>query len=292
MSTTLSPMCRVPGALAGSDCHGTAPSRAQSTLTVEGSSWKERMPRRMRSGTSEACSSSSYSIGATTEATTARRAVKVPSALCTVRARPSVSPMWSTGAEQRISPPSDVNRRARAWVRLPAPPSGTGKPTVWPSMLISSAHQPRPRGVQRDVGVPGVAGEQEARCLAVEAMATEVGRRREQVADELETPGTRQPDQSAERQPSLAGTASAGRRSATGRSGPTARTGPSRRRHHPGAGRRATTRSRRGCGRAAPTTRRGEGGRAPPERVARSARAPRARRTGSSVRQPPAGRRR
>ncbi len=53
-------------------------------------------------------------------------------------------PMWSTGAEQRISPPSDVNRRARAWVRLPAPPSGTGKPTVWPSMLISRPISPDP----------------------------------------------------------------------------------------------------------------------------------------------------
>ena len=88
MSATLSAMCRVPGAFAGADCHGTGPSRAQSTLIVDGSSWKERMPRRTRSGTSEACSSSSYSIGATTEATTARAAVKVPCALCTVRARP------------------------------------------------------------------------------------------------------------------------------------------------------------------------------------------------------------
>ncbi len=77
MSLTLSAMCRVPGAVAGGLAHGTGPLSAQSTLIVEGSSWKDFMPRRTRSGTSAGESRSSYSRGATTVATTARAARKV-----------------------------------------------------------------------------------------------------------------------------------------------------------------------------------------------------------------------
>ena len=73
---------------------------------VDGSSWKERMPRRTRSGTSAGASRSAYRLGAATPATTALRATTVsPSVVCTVRARPPEVPMRSTAAEQRISPP-------------------------------------------------------------------------------------------------------------------------------------------------------------------------------------------
>ena len=65
-------------------------------------------------------------------------AVRTPTAR-----RPSTSTR-STRESQRISPPSAVNRLARAWVSCPAPPSGTGKPTVWPSMHISTPISPEP----------------------------------------------------------------------------------------------------------------------------------------------------
>ena len=46
-SATLSATCTVPGAYGGVPAHGTAPSSAQSTLTVAGSSWKRFMPFRV-----------------------------------------------------------------------------------------------------------------------------------------------------------------------------------------------------------------------------------------------------
>ena len=75
----------------------------------------------------------------------------------------------------------------------PAPPSGTGKPTVCPSMLIRMRHQARTRGVERDVGVPGVAGQQQPGRVPAEVAVAQVGRRGQQLAHQTQTAGPPQP---------------------------------------------------------------------------------------------------
>jgi hypothetical protein len=50
--STESAMCTVPAAYGGGEDQGTGPSRAQSTLIVEGSSWKRCIARAVRAGRS------------------------------------------------------------------------------------------------------------------------------------------------------------------------------------------------------------------------------------------------
>ena len=145
MSATPSAMCTVPGALAGWLCHGTGALRAQSTLTVPGSSWKSLMPRRTRSGTSPRVEEVVVQLrrhdGGHHRPPGVERS-RLRCARCE-RAR------WRwrcarPGLAQRISPPRERRRRASAWVSSPAPPSGTGNPTVCPIMLIIRAIRPEP----------------------------------------------------------------------------------------------------------------------------------------------------
>ena len=143
--STESATCTVPGSYGGGVDHGTGASRAQSTLTVEGSSWNFFIALAVRAGTSSSRSRSPYSRGATTSAITACRAVnRSPPSVRTPVARPDSTSIRVTGVEQRISPPIDSIRRASACVSRPAPPSGTGKPTVWPSITSSSPMNPEP----------------------------------------------------------------------------------------------------------------------------------------------------
>ena len=118
--------------------------------------------------------------------------------MCTVRARPLEVPMRSTGVEQRISPPRDAQPPSQRRVSSPAPPSGTGNPTVWPIMLIISAIRPEPGESSGMSAWPGVAGEHDPRCLAAEAVAAEVGSGGEQGPHELEATGTAQVQQAGE----------------------------------------------------------------------------------------------
>jgi hypothetical protein len=55
--STESAMCTVPASYGGGDPHGTGLSRAQSTLTVDGSIWKWVIARAVRAGTSSSRSS-------------------------------------------------------------------------------------------------------------------------------------------------------------------------------------------------------------------------------------------
>ena len=145
MSSTESATWNVPGGYGGCDAHGTAPSSAQSTFTVPGSSWKERIERMVRAGRSGTATSPPYSLLAMTFASTARPAVtRSPSAVRTATARPPETSMPTTSAEQRISPPPARSRSARAWVSRPAPPCGAGKPTVWPNIDIKMPISPEP----------------------------------------------------------------------------------------------------------------------------------------------------
>ena len=57
---------------AGGSRQGTGPLSAQSTLTVPGSHWKDRICRRTRSGSWSQPTSRPYSAGADTSAMTAR----------------------------------------------------------------------------------------------------------------------------------------------------------------------------------------------------------------------------
>ena len=135
----------------------------------------------------------------------------------------------SPGAQHRISPPSDRIRRASAWVSSPAPPSGHREADGLAEHAQQQAHQPGARRVERDVGVAGVAGEQQPR-----------GRRRRTGRGPARWPGTssvrtksspptersRASARAARAAP--AGTARAARRPAGRRSGPTARRGRAR----------------------------------------------------------------
>ena len=152
---------RTPGASA----HGTGPSRAQSTLIVEGSSWKERIPFATRAGqVLGGDQAGRRGSGATTSATTARAAAtRSPPTSRTPVARPPSTSMPATSASHRITPPSDSRRRARARASSPAPPSGTGKPDGLADHRQQQPHQPGAGRVQRDVGVRGVPGEQQPR---------------------------------------------------------------------------------------------------------------------------------
>ena len=100
----------------------------------------------MRGGRSSGATRSPYSRDAMTSASTPCRA-RIVSLACRADADAPGGPRPAPGRparSQRISPPSAVNRFARAWVSRPAPPSGTGKPTVWPSMHISTPISPEP----------------------------------------------------------------------------------------------------------------------------------------------------
>ena len=137
--------CTVPGAYAGGCSQGTGPSRAQSTLMVAASSRKRCIARTTRAGSSAVGTRSPYNRVASTSATTARpAAIRSLPATSTPTARPRSTTTRVTGASQRISPPRDRTRRASDCVSSPAPPSGTGKPTVWPSMQSSSPITPDP----------------------------------------------------------------------------------------------------------------------------------------------------
>ena len=80
------------------------------------------------------------------------------------------SPGRRSTVDPRRPPRSSGSRRRATRTGAPAPgsarrrrPAGTGKPTVWPSMTSSTPMSPEPGASQRDVGVPGVAGEQQPR---------------------------------------------------------------------------------------------------------------------------------
>ena len=192
MSATPSAMCTVPGALAGWLCQGTGPLSAQSTLIVDGSSWKARMPRRTRRGRRPVESRSSYSCGATTVATTARRAsTSEPSAVCTVRARPPAVPMCSTGAGAADLATEGAQPSSQRLGELAGAALGDREADGLAHHAHQQGHQARAGGVEGDVGVAGVAGEQDPRRLAAEAVAAEVGGGGEQRPDELQPARTR-----------------------------------------------------------------------------------------------------
>ena len=106
MSVTPSAMCRVPGALAGRLCQGTGPLSAQSTLIVDGSSWKALHPAAHPVRYVGRVEQVVVQVGRRDRRHDGTLGVdESPSAVCTVRARPCEVPMRSTGLEQRISPP-------------------------------------------------------------------------------------------------------------------------------------------------------------------------------------------
>jgi hypothetical protein len=143
--STESARCTAPGAYGGGEAQGTGPSRAQSTFTVDGSIWKCLMASRVLLGRSSSCTRPPYRCGATTSAITPCRAMwRSPCSVTTPVALPPSTTTRVTSEEQRISPPRDSTRRASARVRFPAPPSGTGNPTVWPSMTRSRPIRPEP----------------------------------------------------------------------------------------------------------------------------------------------------
>ena len=221
---------RCPGRTPAAASQGTGPSSAQSTLTVPGSIRKPRIPRATRAGRSAGSSRRPKRWGAATSATTARRAAtRSPSASLDADGAAAVDVRTRvTSASQRISPPSAVNRRASAALSSPAPPSGTGKPTVWPEHRHQQPHQPGARRVERDVAVPGVA--RPAGCGAPRRRSgpSPARRRRQQGPDEAEPADAAEPGQPASSAGGPAGTASAGRRRGGPRSGPTRRRGRAR----------------------------------------------------------------
>ena len=102
------------------------------------------------------------SAGAGTSASTACRArTRLPSASRTPRARPADTSTSVTGTPQRTCTPSDSARRRRAVASIPAPPSGTGKPTSWPS--ITNSHPNR--------ALPALSGETSL-CIALPVSST------------------------------------------------------------------------------------------------------------------------
>ena len=166
------------------------------------------MPRRTRSGTSVAVEQLAVQPGGDDRGDhCAFRRRRAPS--CVDPCGPaSVEAMCSTGAAQRISPPSDASRRAKRLGQLAGPAPGTGKPTVCPIMLMQERHQARAGGVQGDVGVASVAGEQEARCVPAEPVGVR-GRRPASAGRgrARSPPAPAQAGQAAERRPARAGTA-------------------------------------------------------------------------------------
>ena len=165
MSATPSATCTVPGGTAGADAQGTGPSRAQSTFTVPGSSWKRRIARRTRSGTSRRRQQVAVQVGrghvgehGPPGADPLAADVRTPA-----RGRPAPRCRRPRASQPDLAAAGLAAGGPGRWVSLPAPPSGTGKPTVWPSMRHQQRHQARPGCVERDVRVPGVAGEQQPR---------------------------------------------------------------------------------------------------------------------------------
>ena len=67
-----------------------------------------------------------------------------PSASRTPLARPWSTSIRVTRAWQRMSPPRDSSRAARAAARFPAPPRATGNPTSWASIASSHPNRPDP----------------------------------------------------------------------------------------------------------------------------------------------------
>ncbi len=68
------------------------------------------------------------------------------------RPAPVTSIPTHLGVATDLAAAGDSNLRTRARARSPAPPSGTGKPTVWPSIVISSPISPEP-GASRGMSV-------------------------------------------------------------------------------------------------------------------------------------------
>ena len=104
-----------------------------------------------------------------------RRPNVSPSVVCTVRARPP------DGADPLDRPPSsgsrrpcDRSRRARAWVSMPGAALGDREADGLPHHAHQQRHQARARRVEGDVGVPGVARQQQPRSLAAEPVPAEV----------------------------------------------------------------------------------------------------------------------
>ena len=134
------PRCTVPAPRAPGAAHGMGSSSAQLTLRVASSQSNRRtssqepgrqVPRRRR-GRRRARARGRRRAPRAGPARSCRRRAAPP------RARPQETCTAVTGTPHRTCTPSDSARRRSAVASTPAPPSGTGKPTSWPS--ITSSH--------------------------------------------------------------------------------------------------------------------------------------------------------
>jgi hypothetical protein len=132
------PTCTVPAPCTPGARHGIGARNAQFTFTTGVSHWKRSRSARSAAGTTCDGSSSKYRLGADTSAMTARRARTLsPLAVRTPPARPPATSMRSTRCPVYSCAPAACARRANAAASSPAPPTGTGKPTSWPSIASS-----------------------------------------------------------------------------------------------------------------------------------------------------------
>ena len=139
-----------------------------------------------------------------TSATTARVGVDLGAVGASARRPPGRRgrrPCVTGASQQRTSPPRDSSRRTSAAIRLPAPPSGTGKPTDWARHAQHPAEEAADGRLRREVGVQRVAGDAAGGpprrrtpprpCAGPAAMAKRAKRsssRRLERADELQRP--------------------------------------------------------------------------------------------------------
>ena len=150
---------------------GRTPPRA--TGTGPGERVVDLDDARRRSGTSRAPAGSAAGAGrrrARGTAAASRRAARVRAARRARRATSTVRPV-------SISPPSERRYDASASAIACEPPRGSGQPTAWPSIARTSPNDAVAGGLEREHRVRGVAGEERAGALAVEARARKPGRR-------------------------------------------------------------------------------------------------------------------
>ena len=163
ISSTESATCTVPGARSGRLVHGTGPESAQSTLTVPGSSSKSRMPRTTRAGRCSSATSRPKRWVADTSASTARVAYDcaVAGAYAGHAAVADVDGRHlGVGHQLRAAGGAAGDERVGELLGAAA---GDGEADRLAEHRHQHAEDPRAGRGEREVGVAGVAVEQQPR---------------------------------------------------------------------------------------------------------------------------------
>ena len=187
-------MCTVPGASSGGLCQGMGADSAQSTLIVAGSSSKRAMLRRTRVGSSSHGHQVSVQGGGR-DVRDHRGGVDqlAPCSVITPVTRRDDVTIRCTRVSVRMRPPRLVRRST---MRLGEPARATARHRETVALSDhgqQQAEDARADGGHGNVGVQGVAGQQQPGLLGAEARRDERRRRLQQRADVVQSADRRQP---------------------------------------------------------------------------------------------------